>query len=84
MAGCGGMNCPHCDRVVYSRKRGVCGYCGGELPAEMLFSAEEIAAMDAEKQAMERRRLAAHEEEKAEEENRGKRLRGVRRGLFGI
>jgi hypothetical protein len=34
--------------VVYNRRNKLCGFCGAELPAELLFTAEEIAAMKKE------------------------------------
>jgi len=60
------MNCPACSRLLYSRSRRTCGFCGAELPAEMLFSGEGIAAIRAEQVAIEVRR--AREKAKEEEE----------------
>ena len=42
------LHCPTCNREVYSRRHSRCGFCGAELPAEFLFTAAEIAALDAE------------------------------------
>jgi len=41
-------HCPTCQGVVYNRRNKLCGFCGAELPAELLFTAEEIAAMKKE------------------------------------
>lgn len=60
------MNCPACNRLLYSRSRKACGFCGAELPAEVMFSGEEIAAIRAEQAAIEVRR--AREKAKEEEE----------------
>lgn len=38
--------CPKCNGVIYNRRSNICGFCGGELPAELLFTAEEIVALD--------------------------------------
>jgi hypothetical protein len=47
------MNCPHCQRLLYNRKLKNCGFCGEELPPEYLFSAEELAEIDAQMDAIE-------------------------------
>ena len=62
------MNCPHCQRVLYSRKRKTCGFCGKELPPECLFSEMEMAKINAEQQAIEQRR----KDDKAKEEKNRK------------
>ena len=45
------MNCPHCDRLLYSRQHQKCGHCGAKLPLEVLFSKEEITALKVEQDA---------------------------------
>ncbi len=59
--------CPKCSGVIYNRRLKTCGYCGAELPPELLFSAAELEDLDkketavvAERQA----RLAADEKER--------------------
>jgi hypothetical protein len=64
------MNCPHCQRVLYSRSRATCGYCGGALPEECRLSGGEIAALKAEQLAIERRRARMKEEDEEEEARR--------------
>jgi len=44
-------HCPKCQGVIYNRRNKRCGFCGAELPAELLFTAAEIAALD-EQEAM--------------------------------
>lgn len=63
------MNCPNCKRLLYSRQHKHCGFCGAELPPGVIFSAEEIAAVQAEQQAIAARRaqVRAKEEEAARE-----------------
>lgn len=64
------MNCPNCHRLLYSRRHKSCGFCGAELPAEVLFTAEEIAAIDAEREELAQRRAEARakdEEEKKQQ-----------------
>lgn len=72
------MNCPHCHRLLYSRRHPLCGFCGGKLPAELLFTAEEIAALDAEKEELAKRRAKA----KAKEEEEKKQQAASDSGMF--
>lgn len=62
------MNCPACNRLLYSRRHRHCGFCGAELPPEALLTEEEVAAIEAEKKEIEARRAKAKAKE--EEENR--------------
>lgn len=51
--------------MLYSRKHSTCGFCGVELPPEVLFSEAEIVAIKAEQEelAMRRAKSKAKEEE---------------------
>jgi hypothetical protein len=40
--------CPTCGFQIFNRRVRKCESCGGELPEDLLFSAKEVAAMDAE------------------------------------
>jgi fructose-1,6-bisphosphatase/sedoheptulose 1,7-bisphosphatase-like protein len=63
------MNCPNCHRLLYSRQHQNCGFCGAELPPGVVFSAAEIAAVQAEQQAIAVRRAQVRaKEEEAERE----------------
>ena len=42
------MNCPHCQRLLYSRQHPRCGYCGGLLPESVRLTDHEIDEMKAE------------------------------------
>jgi hypothetical protein len=64
------MNCPHCNRLLYSRQHKSCGFCGAQLPPEMLLSDEEIAALKAEQNAIAERRALAKEKEDEERKRR--------------
>jgi hypothetical protein len=64
------MNCPKCQRRLYSRQHKTCGFCGSELPPEVLPSAEEIAALKAEQEAIAERRAIAKEKEEEERKQR--------------
>jgi len=64
------LHCPKCDRVVYSRRNKVCGFCGAELPAHFCFSEAELADLAKEEAAAEERRKA---KELAEEQKKRKR-----------
>lgn len=59
--------CPKCSHVIYNRRLKTCGYCGAELPAELLFSAEEIAAMDKKEAALEEAQRKRDAEKREEE-----------------
>ena len=68
--------CPKCSGVIYNRRNKICGYCGAELPAELLFSKAELEVLDkkvaeitAEHEKI-RARLEAEELEHREEASR--------------
>jgi hypothetical protein len=37
--------CPKCNGIIYDRRNKICGFCGAELPADLLLTATEIAAL---------------------------------------
>ncbi|BCU75495.1 hypothetical protein llg_02100 [Luteolibacter sp. LG18] len=76
------MNCPECQRPVYSRQHGTCGYCGAPLPPEMRLSPEEKAALQSEMEAIKARMAVAREREQEEAEERAKRHRDSHWGGF--
>jgi DNA repair exonuclease SbcCD ATPase subunit len=60
------VHCPACERLIYTRRRKDCEWCGKPLPAELLLTKEEIASIDAEIARIERERSDRRaEEEKA-------------------
>jgi hypothetical protein len=65
------MNCPSCNRLLYSRTRKTCGFCGADLPLEVRLSDDEIAAIKAEQEAMAIRRA---KDKAKDEEERKKRI----------
>ena len=65
------MNCPTCNRLLYSRQHKTCGFCGTELPPEVLLSEDEIDATKAEQEAISVRRAEAKAKE---EEDRKKQV----------
>jgi hypothetical protein len=67
-------HCPSCHGVLYDRRRKTCGFCGVELPVELLFTTAELERLHQEEaQAEERRRHErAKEEEEAEAQARAK------------
>ncbi len=68
------MNCPHCQRLLYSRQHRTCGFCGGELPDECRLEDWQIAEMKAEQAAIAHRReiaKAKDEEEKRKQADNG-------------
>ncbi|MCW1885966.1 hypothetical protein OKA04_14600 [Luteolibacter flavescens] len=71
----GAMNCPHCQRLLYSRQHARCGHCGGILPDGVRFSDHEIDEMKAEIHEIDARRAVAKEQEDEEREERRRRAR---------
>ena len=66
-------HCPKCQGVIYNRRNKRCGFCGAELPAELLFTAEAIAAMDKEEaMAKELHRLEQAKRDAEEEAHRAR------------
>ena len=66
------MNCPHCDRLLYSRQHKVCGFCGGELSGKFLLAEHEVAELKDELKEIAERMAR----DKAKEEERNKRRSG--------
>ncbi len=62
------MNCPHCQRLLYSRSHPKCGFCGGELPPEVMLEEHVIAELKAEQAEIAARR--ARDKAKDEEERK--------------
>jgi ssDNA-binding Zn-finger/Zn-ribbon topoisomerase 1 len=63
--------CPKCNRLLYDRKHKKCGWCGADLPEELLFTKEEIDKMEKESAELEeQRRLRKIREDKEKEERK--------------
>lgn len=73
--------CPKCNRLLYSRRHQACGFCGAVLPAELLFSEEEIKGVNAELAKIEEERLKEQLQKEAEEKQRQKK-KGWRRFFY--
>jgi hypothetical protein len=59
--------CPHCDRVIYNRRLKTCEFCGTALPAHLVYSDAEVAALLKKEKAEAQARYAAQlAKEKAE------------------
>ena len=63
------QHCPSCKRVLYNRRLTHCGFCGAQIPDDLRFTPEEIAALDQriaelEEQRSQRERVAAEEEKR--------------------
>ena len=50
------MNCPHCERLLYSRQHRTCGFCGGELPPEAMLEEHVVAELKEEQARIAARR----------------------------
>jgi len=68
-------HCPSCQRVLYDRRRKTCGFCGAELPPELLFTPEQVENLRKEAEAAELRK-----EEQAKADAKDKAWRD---GLIG-
>lgn len=68
--------CPKCNGVIYNRRSNICGFCGDELPVELLFTAEEIVALDRDAAEAEiaRKRKEEADEEAQEQKDRSATL----------
>ena len=62
------VNCPTCNRLLYSRRFAKCGFCGAAIPENLRFTDAEIAALD--KQIAESAKQRELAREKAEKEAR--------------
>lgn len=69
--------CPICQREVYSRRRKTCGYCGADLPPEVLFSEEESDKIAQAIEEMEARRKREQEAEERKKRNSDPGGRGI-------
>jgi hypothetical protein len=69
------MNCPHCQRLLYSRQHARCGYCGGLLPEGVRLADHEVEEMKAEISEIDARRAVAKEKEEREREEQHRRDR---------
>ena len=69
------MNCPHCQRLLYSRQHARCGYCGGQLPEGVRLAGHEVDEMKAEISEIDTRRAVAKAKEDREREEQRRRDR---------
>ena len=76
------VNCPICQRLLYSRRHKKCDFCGAVLPPEALLSEEEITAIKSEQDEIAKRR-AADKKEEEEKRKRASRETAKTRAIFG-
>ena len=62
--------CPKCQREIYNRRNKFCGFCGMELPKEILFTPEELLAIDQKEAQIKEQIQLVRAERDAEEERR--------------
>ena len=77
--------CPKCGGVVYNRRLNLCGYCGTELPLELLFSPADIERMDrnqAELAVEHQKQAAKLEAEELERQSAAKLKQAFMAGYF--
>lgn len=57
--------CPHCGRTVFNRRNATCEFCASALPAEIKYTPEQLALIDADhpRNELARKQLARHAEE---------------------
>jgi len=70
------MNCPSCDRLLYSRIQPKCGHCGAVLPPEVRLPDHEIDEIRQEQKEMAQRRAVARAKEEEEREEQRRRSGG--------
>jgi 50S ribosomal subunit-associated GTPase HflX len=58
--------CPKCERILYSRRLILCGFCGAEIAEDLRFTPEKIAQLDRELTELEAQRQQARD--RAQEE----------------
>lgn len=78
-------HCPKCNGVIYNRRSKLCGFCGAELPPELLFSPAELEVLDknaAEHTAEQQTIRARLEAEELEHQNAAKRQGAFMMGYF--
>lgn len=63
-------HCPSCQRVLYNRRLTQCGFCGAQIPENLRFTAEEIAALNRKMAELEQERKAREEAAAKEAEER--------------
>jgi len=59
------MNCPCCQRLIYSRQPRRCGFCRAELPSELLLEPHEVDDLKNEIRDIEKRSAIDLEKEAA-------------------
>lgn len=65
------FKCPACGFAVFNRRVAHCESCKAPLPAAMMYTADDLAHLDAEAARIDKiRRDMAREAERAEEERR--------------
>lgn len=69
-------HCPSCQRVLYNRRLSHCGYCGAEIPENLRFTPEEIAALD--------RKVAEWDEQRKQRERAAEDARQADGGDAGV
>jgi 50S ribosomal subunit-associated GTPase HflX len=53
--------CPKCERILYSRRLILCGFCGAEISEDLRFTPEKIAQLDQELVELEAQRQEARD-----------------------
>ncbi len=67
--------CPQCKRLIYDRKHKKCGYCGAELPEDLLFTQEEVEKMNKELTELEEQHRKLRIKKENEEKERQRKIR---------
>ena len=75
--------CPKCSRAIYNRRLKTCGFCGAELPPELLFSAAELEMLDKKENEMVVERQAKLKADELEQQKVA-RQRDYDGGNFGV
>jgi hypothetical protein len=70
--------CPTCQRIIFNRRLARCEFCNAGIPAELRFSANEIAKLDRQMSELAARR----KKRDIEQEEDRKKAEGPSRGFI--
>lgn len=70
-------HCPTCNGVLYDRRRKTCGFCGAEIPAELLFTPAELEHLRVEEALAEETQRQLRAKEAAVDEAKARAFDGL-------
>jgi hypothetical protein len=70
-------HCPSCKGVLYDRRRKACGFCGADVPVELLFTPAELEHLRVEEALVEETQRQIRAREAAEAEAKARAFDGL-------